>query len=84
VSGISPTSGPTSGSTTVVITGSGFVPGSTVDFGAKKAKSSTFVSPTEIKAVSPAGTGSVNVTVTDAAGTSATSSADVFTYSNPS
>lgn len=78
---ISPTSGPTTGGTTVTITGSGFVPGTSVDFGTTAAKKVTFVSPTKLKAVSPAEpSGSVDVTATTAAGTSATSAGDVFTF----
>jgi hypothetical protein len=84
VSSISPTSGPTSGGTTVTITGAGFVPGAKVHFGSTLGSKIKFVSPTTLTAVSPIETaGSVDVTVTTAAGTSATSPADVFTYSNP-
>ena len=54
--------------------------GSTVSFGATKAKASTFISATELSAESPAGTGTVNVTVTSAGGTSTTSAADDFSY----
>ena len=51
-----------------------------MSFGATKAKASTFISATELSAESPAGTGTVNVTVTSAGGTSATSAADDFSY----
>ena len=47
------------------ITGTGFTAGSTVSFGATKAKATTFISATELSAESPAGTGTVNVTVTE-------------------
>jgi large repetitive protein len=51
-----------------------------VDFGATQAPSVKFVSSTEIAAISPAGTGTVDVTVTTGAGTSAVTAADQFTY----
>ncbi len=80
VSGISPTAGPTAGGTLVTITGTGFTGVTAVDFGANPATSFTVVSTTSIAAFSPAGTGSVGVTVTTASGTSAISSGDVFAY----
>ena len=80
VTGLSPTSGPAAGGTTVTITGSGFAAGATVKFGSKAAKNVTVVSAVQITAVAPAGTGTVDVTVKTAIGTSATSSADQFTY----
>ncbi len=83
VSSISPTSGPESGSTQVTISGSNFSGATAVDFGSTPAKSFSVVSSTEVSALSPAGSGTVDVTVTSAAGTSATSSADRFTYTAP-
>jgi IPT/TIG domain len=81
ISTISPTAGPTAGGTLVTITGTGFAAVAAVDFGANNpAMSVHVVSDTMITAVSPAGTGVVNVTVTTADGTSATSLADQFTY----
>ena len=82
VSSISPTSGPAGGGTTVTITGSNLSGAAYVHFGSVVAESFTVVSGTEISAVSPAGTAgsTVNVTVTTPGGTSATSSADLFTY----
>ncbi len=72
--------GPLTGGTTVKIFGANFTSASTVKFGATAA-SKTFVSSTELTAVSPAGAeGTVNVTVTTSGSTSATSSADSFTY----
>ncbi|WP_205756858.1 putative Ig domain-containing protein [Solilutibacter silvestris] len=83
VTAISPTSGPTSGGTTVVITGNGFAsapPTGAVKFGATTA-SYTINSNTQITATSPAGgAGTVDVTVTSLGGTSATSAADQYTY----
>jgi len=80
VTGLSPTSGPAAGGTPVTITGTGFTGATGVDFGTVAATSFTFVSDTSITAVSPAGTGVVDVTVTTPGGTSATSAADQFTY----
>jgi len=80
VAGINPTSGPAAGGTTVTITGSGFSGAKQVDFGATEASNVTVDSDTQITAVSPAGTGTVDVTVVKPAGASATSAADQFTY----
>jgi hypothetical protein len=80
VTGVSPASGSTGGGTAVNITGTNLA-GSSVDFGSVAATSVIFDSTTELTAVSPAGSaGVVNVTVTTPGGTSATSSADQFTY----
>lgn len=78
VTAIAPDSG-TSG-TAVAITGSGFTSGATVKFGSTAATSVTLVSPGLIVAVAPTGTGTVDITVTTSAGTSATGGADQFTY----
>ncbi len=83
VTALSPSSGPVSGSTMVTITGTNFIGSAAVAFGNSAASSTTVISATQIKAVSPAGTGSVHVTVTTSAGTSAATSADLFTYVSP-
>jgi len=83
VSGISPSSGSTSGGTSVTISGSNFSGASAVKFGGNAAASFTVNSSTQITATSPAGSGTVDVTVTTAAGTSAVVSADRFTYAAP-
>ena len=81
VSGILPTSGPTAGSTSVVITGTNFTGASAVKFGSTNASSFTVNSATQITASSPAGSaGAVDITVITAGGTSATSASDQFTY----
>ena len=78
-----PVSGPTSGGTSVTITGTGFTRDATVDFGATPATSVTVTSDTSLTAVSPSGSpGVVDVTVTSPAGTSAPGSADQFAYSD--
>jgi hypothetical protein len=51
-----------------------------VKFGATNAASFTVNSPTSITATSPAGSGTVHITVTTPGGTSATSGTDQFTY----
>jgi sugar lactone lactonase YvrE len=80
VSGISPRSGLTAGGSTVTISGSHFEEVTAVKFGSTPATTFEVLSETQIKATSPAGTGTVNVTVETSAGTSATSAADQFSY----
>lgn len=81
VTGISPTSGPTTGGTTVTITGTNFTGATAVKFGTTAASSFTVNSPTQITATSPVGVaGAVDITVITAGGTSAVSSVDKFTY----
>ena len=78
---IAPSNGPSAGGTTVQIYGSGFLTGSEVSFGATPAASVSVVSEKQITAVSPAGLGTVSVSVTvPHAGTSAASPAGVFGY----
>ncbi len=76
---INPSSGPAAGDTWVTISGSGFTDVSAVDFGTYPATTFKVASTTSLMALSPAGTGTVDVTVTAAGGTSATSPYDVFT-----
>ncbi|MFA5328893.1 MAG: MBG domain-containing protein, partial [Prolixibacteraceae bacterium] len=81
VTGISPTSGPATGGTSVIITGTNLTGASAVKFGANNATNVTVNSATQITAISPAGsTGTIDVTVTTTGGTSATSSSDQYTY----
>ena len=70
VSSISPTSGPTSGGTTVTIKGNNFSGNATVYFGSKNPATVLTVSTKSITAISPAGSGTVDVTVTTSGGTS--------------
>ena len=87
LTGLSVSSGPIAGGTSVTITGTGFVTGMTVSFGSIPATGVTVASDTSLTATSPAGTsiygGMVNVLVTTVNGTSAISSADQFTYISP-
>src|SRR6516164_2912912 len=80
VTNINPNTGPTSGGSSVTITGTNFSGATAVRFGSNAAASFTVNSATQITATSPAGVGTVDVTVTTAGGTSATSSSDRFTY----
>ncbi|MGK5013095.1 putative Ig domain-containing protein [Janthinobacterium sp. MDB2-8] len=80
VSSISPTTGPTTGGTSVIITGTNLTGATAVRFGATNATGFTVNSSTQITATAPAGTGTVDVRVTTSGGTSATSAADQFTY----
>ena len=81
VTSISPTSGPTAGGTSVTINGANFT-GATVKFGSSPATITSNIG-TQMVVASPPGSGAVDVTVTNAGGTSATSAADRFTYTSP-
>jgi hypothetical protein len=84
VSDVSPNNGPTAGSTTVTITGSGFDAGSQVEFGGVVATVLSVTGTTSISASSPAspgGTaGTVDVIVTTGSASSTPNPADEFTY----
>ncbi|HLI74924.1 MAG TPA: IPT/TIG domain-containing protein [Acidimicrobiales bacterium] len=80
VTGVSPTSGPTTGGTGVTISGTNFTGVTAVKFGTASATGVVVNSTSQISATSPSGSGTVDVTVTTGSGTSATSSADQFTY----
>ncbi len=80
VTEVTPGSGEESGGTSVQITGTNFTGATAVKFGSTNAASFNVESETSIKAVSPSGKGTVDVTVTGAGVTSPTSSADRFRY----
>ena len=80
VTSLAPSSGPSTGGTSVTVTGTGFTGASAVNFGTTAATSFTVNSATSITATSPPAAGTVDVTVTTPSGTSATSAADQFTY----
>ncbi len=80
VTSISPTTGPATGGTTVEIKGTGFVAGASVSFGGTASPDTTVVSPTEIRAVSPPGSGTVDIQVRTGGGTSPAVSADNYSY----
>ena len=85
VTGVSPTSGPSTGGTTVTLTGTGLTGATAVNFGAgNPAIFFTVNSPTSATITSPAGPiGIVDVTVTTPGGTSAVNGVDKFTYTVP-
>jgi len=83
VTAISPTSGPAAGGTVVTISGTGFsttAGATTARFGATAATGVSCASTTSCSATSPAGSGTVDVTVTVGGATSATTPADRFRY----
>jgi hypothetical protein len=80
ITSISPTSGSTTGGTSVTINGTNFTGASAVKFGTNTATNVIIVTATQITATSPAGSGIVDVMVTTPGGTSATSASTKFTY----
>ena len=81
ISSLFPTSGPTTGGTTVIISGSNFQNGASVLFDSTPAMSVNVTSSSSISVVTPAhGAGAVTVTVTNPDSQSATST---FTYTAP-
>ena len=79
VTAVAPVSGNTGGGTSVVITGTDFTFATAVHFGSAVASSYTIDSRTRITAVAPASlAGTVDVTVTNYGGTSASSAADLY------
>ena len=70
LTGLSPSSGPTAGGTSVVLTGTDFIGATEVSFGGTPATSFTVDSATQITATAPAGSGTARVTVTTPGGTS--------------
>ncbi len=85
ITAVNPPSGSTNGGTSVTITGTGLEGASRVTFGGVAATTYTVNSETQITAMAPANStpGPVDTSVTTAAGTTATSSADRFTYTAP-
>src|SRR5215471_8235646 len=82
VTAVSPASGTAKGGTSVTITGTGFtasLAATGVSFGGAAAQF-TIDSGTQITATSPPGTGTVHITVTTPAGTSAATVADQYRY----
>jgi phospholipase C len=80
VSSVSPVAGLASGGTTVTIEGSNLSRVSKVAFGANGAGSFTINSDSSITAISPSGSGTVDVTTANSGGASATGSSDRFIY----
>jgi outer membrane protein assembly factor BamB len=83
VTSVTPSTGPTTGGTTVVINGTNFLGATGVKFGANDATSFTINSATKITAILPPGNGLVNVTVSNSLFTSPTAgTADDFRYTS--
>jgi hypothetical protein len=81
ISQVTPNKGPEAGGTSVTITGNHALTHATsVKFGATEATSFKVNSEYSITAVAPAGTGTVDITVTSAGGTSEVGFWDRFTY----
>ena len=81
---VSPNNGPTTGGTSVTITGNGFVSGGNVLIGSALATNVSVLSTNQLVALTPPGVaGSVAVTVSDGLGNSATLPA-AFTYTTSS
>ncbi|MGO9489148.1 MAG: alkaline phosphatase family protein [Solirubrobacteraceae bacterium] len=80
VTGVQPDAGLRQGGTEVTITGSNFKEVQSVQFGSAEASSFKVNSPSSITATAPPGTGTVDVTVENPGGTSASGPADRFTY----
>jgi hypothetical protein len=75
--------GPTSGDTGVTINGTNFESGASVSFGGANRRATTFISATQINALTSPGSGTVAVTVTNPDGSSA-SLPSAFTYTSSS
>jgi hypothetical protein len=85
VAKVSPGSGPSTGGTSVTITGTGFTGATAVNFGQGNPAKFSVTNDTTIVATAPSASslGAVDVTVTTPGGTSATSAADQYTYTSP-
>ncbi|WP_378146575.1 IPT/TIG domain-containing protein [Cnuibacter sp. UC19_7] len=83
ITGVDPGAGPEAGGNTVVITGSCFTGATAVLFGATPATSFTVDSDTQITAVAPAGTGTVDVTVVGAGDCGTATDDDGYDYVAP-
>lgn len=83
ISALSPSTGPVSGGTTVVITGTNLGAATAVTFGSRFAASYRLDSATQITAITPTGAGVVDVAVTTAAGTSVASASTKFQFATP-
>ena len=83
VTAISPASGPSTGGTSVTISGTNFSPRGAVMFGTVPVPF-RYDSPTQITAIAPAqAAGTVDVVITRPGGTSPVVAADHYTYSGP-
>ncbi len=84
VTDVSPKGGPGAGGTSVTISGTGFAEATGVSFGGTPARSFEVRSDSEIVAVAPRGSGTVEVTVTIPGGSSEARFGDRYAYETPS
>lgn len=80
ITSIVPATGTAAGGTSVAIVGTGLTGASAVTFGSAPATSFAVISDTQIVAASPAGSGSVTVTVTTPSGVSGVTAGSTFLY----
>jgi large repetitive protein len=78
--GLNPIAGPATGGTSVTLSAAGVSSATAVHFGSNEATEVEVVSPTEITAQAPPGSGTVPVTVSTSEGTTAETPADQYTY----
>ncbi|GAB4324310.1 MAG: hypothetical protein Kow0010_06130 [Dehalococcoidia bacterium] len=83
VTKLEPASGPTVGGTEVDIFGFNFVAGASVRFGSAPATAVTFIGENRLRAVSPPGSGIVDVVVTVGSSSSPTGAETKFSYGAP-
>jgi hypothetical protein len=84
VASLTPSSGPTTGGTSITLTGSGFTGATSVTFGGLLGKNVVVVNDTTITVTTPPNTtGAHNVQVTTPIGQSPKVPADLFTYTGP-
>jgi phospholipase C len=83
VTGVSPDAGLEGGGTAVSISGSNFKEVVAVKFGSHEATAVKVQSPTSLMATSPAGSGTVDLTVVNSGGVSSIGPNDRFTYISP-
>src|SRR5205814_863609 len=87
LTGLSPPSGPAGGGTQVTLTGSGFTAasvGTTVHFGAAATQVTAFIDAGHVLVTAPPGSGTVDVTLSNACGGSTLSQAFTYTACSPS
>lgn len=80
VASLAPATGPSAGGTQVTLTGTHLSAASTVKFGHQYASGVSVLSDTQLTAISPPGSGTVDLTVTSPGGTSAVTGSARFSY----
>lgn len=80
VASLAPATGPSAGGTQVTLTGTHLSAASTVKFGHQYASGVSVLSDTQLTAISPPGSGTVDLTVTSPGGTSSVTGSARFSY----